>query len=109
MGRNGLKGAVQPLTALHRGHPHIQIVAPRASKMADQEAEYERALEALSGLISGKQRKDSGMWAHAFDMMATYLEVRVGALRAARSGLASAFQQPSNTLRLDAVSQQGRR
>lgn len=77
--------------------------------MADQEAEYERALEALSGLISGKQRKDSGMWAHAFDMMATYLEVRVGALRGARSGLASAFQQTINTLGLDGVSQQGRR
>lgn len=55
--------------------------------MADREdAEYERALEALSGLISGKQRKDSGMWAHAFEMMATYLEVGVGALPAAAQG-----------------------
>lgn len=51
-----------------------------------QEAEYERALEALSGLISGRQRKDSGMWAHAFEMMASYLEVRVGALRAPAPG-----------------------
>ena len=52
----------------------------------EQEAEYERAQEALSGLISGRQRKDSGMWAHAFEMMASYLEVRVGALRAAPPG-----------------------
>ncbi|PRW33995.1 folylpolyglutamate synthase isoform X1 [Chlorella sorokiniana] len=42
--------------------------------MADQEEEYERALEALSSLISGKQRKDGSQWAHAFEMMASYLE-----------------------------------
>ena len=43
---------------------------------ADEEEEYERALAALSGLISGRQRRDSGMWAHAFEMMQSYLEVR---------------------------------
>ena len=51
--------------------------------MADeQEAEYQRALDALSGLISGKQRKDSGMWEHAFDMMQSYLEASAGRGRA---------------------------
>ncbi len=39
-----------------------------------EDAEYERALAALSGLISGRQRKDSGMWSHAFEMMQSYLE-----------------------------------
>ena len=39
--------------------------------------EYARAQAALSGLISGRQRKDTGRWAHAFDMMQTYLEVRL--------------------------------
>jgi hypothetical protein len=43
---------------------------------AEEEEEYERALAALSGLISGRQRRDSGMWAHAFEMMQSYLEVR---------------------------------
>lgn len=47
-------------------------------RMADEEErEYERAQAALSGLISGRQRKDSGMWAHAFDMMQCYLEASV--------------------------------
>lgn len=41
---------------------------------SSEDAEYERALEALSGLISGRQRKDSGMWSHAFEMMQSYLE-----------------------------------
>ena len=47
---------------------------------ADEEEEYERALAALSGLISGRQRRDSGMWAHAFEMMQSYLEVRPASL-----------------------------
>ena len=42
----------------------------------EEEVEYERALAALSGLISGRQRRDSGQWAHAFEMMQSYLEVR---------------------------------
>jgi hypothetical protein len=43
-----------------------------------EDAEYERALAALSGLISGRQRRDSGQWAHAFEMMASYLEASPG-------------------------------
>lgn len=47
--------------------------------MADeQEAEYQRALDALSGLISGRQRKDGAQWAHAFEMMQCYLEASGG-------------------------------
>ena len=44
----------------------------------EQDEEYERALEALSSLISGRMRKDSGMWAHAFEMMQCYLEASPG-------------------------------
>lgn len=39
-----------------------------------EDEEYERALAALSSLISGRQRKDSGQWQHAFEMMQSYLE-----------------------------------
>lgn len=42
---------------------------------SSEDAEYERALAALSSLISGRQRKDSGQWEHAFEMMQCYLEV----------------------------------
>ncbi|GAB4823124.1 hypothetical protein N2152v2_010170 [Parachlorella kessleri] len=41
------------------------------------DTEYQKALDALSSLISGKQRSDGRNWAHAFDMMKVYLE-RVG-------------------------------
>jgi hypothetical protein len=42
--------------------------------MAD-DGEYEKALEALSTLISGKQRSDGRNWSHAVEMMKVYLEV----------------------------------
>jgi hypothetical protein len=45
-------------------------------KLPSEEQEYERALVALSSLISGRQRKDGAQWAHAFEMMQSYLEVR---------------------------------
>jgi hypothetical protein len=38
------------------------------------EEEYERALQALSSLISGK-RATGGGWTHAFEMMQEHLEV----------------------------------
>lgn len=54
------------------------IQGPRHGSAApgqeSEEEEYERALAALSSLISGRQRKDTGMWAHAFEMMQSYLE-----------------------------------
>ena len=48
-----------------------------AAAMSD-DAEYQKALDALSSLISGKQRSDGRNWAHAFDMMKVYLEVGAG-------------------------------
>lgn len=46
---------------------------------SDEDREWQRAEEALSTLISGRQRADGKNWAHAFDMMRVYLEAR-GAL-----------------------------
>ena len=43
---------------------------------AEEDQEYQAALDALSTLISGRQRADGKNWAHAFDMMKVYLEVR---------------------------------
>ena len=37
--------------------------------------EYQKGLDALSSLISGRVRSDGKNWSHAFDMMQTYLEV----------------------------------
>lgn len=37
--------------------------------------EWEEAMALLSSLISSKRRSDGVNWAHAFDMMASYLEV----------------------------------
>jgi hypothetical protein len=37
---------------------------------------YDDALEALGGLISGKKRPDGSSWSHAFDSMPTHLQVR---------------------------------
>ncbi len=74
----GRMASVGPHLRPHRVASNINTANchPQPAAMADPgDAEYERALEALSGLISGKQRKDSGMWAHAFEMMASYLEV----------------------------------
>ena len=39
--------------------------------------EWEQAMALLSTLINGKRRSDGANWAHAFDMMAGYLEVRL--------------------------------
>lgn len=47
----------------------------QGAPLADEDAEYQRALSALSSLISGHRRMDSGKWQHAFDMMQCYLEV----------------------------------
>lgn len=41
----------------------------------DDEA-YQKGLDALSSLISGRVRADGKNWSHAFDMMQVYLEVR---------------------------------
>ncbi|KAL4858122.1 Folylpolyglutamate synthase [Chlorella vulgaris] len=48
--------------------------AQEREKLPSEEEEYERALVALSSLISGRQRKDGAQWAHAFEMMQSYLE-----------------------------------
>ena len=37
--------------------------------------EYNKGLDALSSLISGRVRGDGKNWSHAFDMMKIYLEV----------------------------------
>lgn len=37
--------------------------------------EYNKGLDALSSLISGRVRADGKNWSHAFDMMKIYLEV----------------------------------
>lgn len=37
--------------------------------------EYNKGLDALSSLISGRARADGKSWSHAFDMMKIYLEV----------------------------------
>jgi len=38
--------------------------------------DYQKGLEALSSLISGRVRADGKNWSHAFEMMQKYLEVR---------------------------------
>ncbi len=42
---------------------------------AVSDEEYQRGLDVLSSLISGRVRGDGTQWAHAFDMMKVYLEV----------------------------------
>lgn len=39
------------------------------------DADYQKGLDALSSLISGRVRSDGKNWSHAFDMMQVYLEV----------------------------------
>ncbi len=52
--------------------PHAQ--APRMC----QADEYEKALVALGGLISGKKRSHGEKWQHAYEGMRVFLEVRGG-------------------------------
>ncbi|EFN52135.1 hypothetical protein CHLNCDRAFT_7888, partial [Chlorella variabilis] len=79
----GPAGSGPPRPALPRAAP----AAVRCPALASGHASYERALAALSSLISGRQRKDTGMWAHAFEMMQSYLEASGPAIRHARLSL----------------------
>ena len=43
---------------------------------AVSDEEYQKGLDVLSSLISGRVRSDGKNWSHAFEMMKIYLEVR---------------------------------
>ena len=44
--------------------------------------DYQKGLDALSSLISGRVRADGKNWSHAFDMMKVYLEASYNSLNA---------------------------
>ena len=46
-----------------------------ASPAPPSDEEYQKGLDALSSLISGRVRSDGKNWSHAFEMMQLYLEV----------------------------------
>ena len=49
-----------------------ELVGATSAMDAD---DYDGALTALSGLISGKRKADPQFWTHAFEGMKVYLEV----------------------------------
>lgn len=61
----------------------LQVLPLDSSNTMSDDAEYDRAQEALSTLISGRQRADGKNWAHAFDMMKVYLEASWGSISTA--------------------------
>ena len=58
-----------------KGHWHFVFKMSRSNEVSD--AEYQKGLDALSSLISGRVRSDGKNWSHAFEMMKVYLEVRL--------------------------------